>query len=276
VFTPISFVRITQDLPAFCANNFPRLRHTCRRSCVHPHQSDVHTNFHLPPPLASLRSLSGPTISLQSTAATLPKSKNNGFARNSPACWLEQQTSSSRNSSCLDWSPQWRHPFSRALGTNGDQSLVRPASVPAWAAIPMLRDNPPASAGLAYHLLRYWARSSRTHPEDGSGHEGSRRTGTCIGERGTRSLTVSLLTVPQPGHPASFRPGATPLPLASPPPHVHRTARILFYGPFLYRPSPPAAGKAPRRVPWPTCGHMKNLFFGLAQPNPQPGVCVFI
>jgi hypothetical protein len=88
-------------------------------------------------------------------------------------------------------------------------------------------------------VLRYWARSSRTHPEDGSGHEGSRRTGTCIGERGTRSLTVSLLTVPQPGHPASFRPGATPLPLASPRPHVHRTARtpFLFYGPFLYRPS---------------------------------------
>jgi hypothetical protein len=80
----------------------PRLRHTCRRSCVHPHQSGVHTNFHLPPPLASLRSFSGPTISLQSTAATLPKSKNNGFARNQPACWLEQQTSSSRNSSCLD------------------------------------------------------------------------------------------------------------------------------------------------------------------------------
>jgi hypothetical protein len=26
----------------FCSNNFPRLRHTCRRSCVHPHQSDVH------------------------------------------------------------------------------------------------------------------------------------------------------------------------------------------------------------------------------------------
>jgi hypothetical protein len=26
----------------FCSNNFPRLRHTYRRSCVHPHQSDVH------------------------------------------------------------------------------------------------------------------------------------------------------------------------------------------------------------------------------------------
>jgi hypothetical protein len=84
-------------------------------------------------------------------------------------------------------------------------------------------------------LLRFWARSSRTHPEDGSGHEGSRRTGTCIGERGTRSLTVTLLTVPQPGHLASFRPGATLLPLASPRPHIHRTARtpLLFYGPFF-------------------------------------------
>ena len=88
-------------------------------------------------------------------------------------------------------------------------------------------------------VLRFWARSSRTNPEDGSGHEGSRLTGTCIGERGTRSLTVSLLTVPQPGHLASFRPGATLLPLASPRPHIHRTARtpLLFYGPFLYRPS---------------------------------------
>ncbi len=121
---------------------------------------------------------------------------------------------------------------------------------PRWPQPPCCATIPPASAGLAYHLLRYWARFSRTHPEDGSGHEGSRRTGTCIGERGTRSLTVSLLTVPQPGHPASFLPGATPLPLASPPPHVHRT-RLLFYGtvsrdrrniegefePFLYRPS---------------------------------------
>ena len=46
---------------------------------------------------------------------------------------------------------------------------------------------------------------------------------------------ISLLTVPQPGRPDSFRPGATPLPLASSNP-FHRTAQTLymFLEPFLY------------------------------------------
>jgi hypothetical protein len=80
-------------------------------------------------------------------------------------------------------------------------------------------------------LLRYWARSSRTHPEDGSGHEGSRRTGMCIGERGTRSLTVSLLTVPQPGRPASFR--LTPY-TTSVLSHIHRLLETPFYSPVPF------------------------------------------
>jgi hypothetical protein len=58
----------------------------------------------------------------------------------------------------------------------------------------------------AVTILTGPASNFRTHPEDGSGHEGARRTSMCIGERGTRSLTVSLLTVPQLGHLASFRP----------------------------------------------------------------------
>jgi hypothetical protein len=75
-------------------------------------------------------------------------------------------------------------------------------------------------------------------PEDSDLMRGSCHEQHSVDERSTRSLTVSLLTVPQPGHPASFRPGATPLLLASPRPHVHRTAQTLFYfhGPFLYRP----------------------------------------